>query len=405
MNKKIVINPELFKMDKNNKGSSTKPRKNKNRTQKNKRSRDSEIRKLKKNLLRTIKRQQLENELLSQHIENTPQPNLISQTDNIQDGGSRSNYNNSMEYINSIVKRSIEKRNLKQQQLREKMLNNRNQNIPQVQHYQKHNQQRQPITQPITQPIPQPIQQPIPQPITQPIQQPITQPIVVPEKQDPQPTTSIQDNISMTNLMFGNNTTINKVQDNKQPEINIQVDSSREGNYNEKINENKQNNINPLIKEEPKYGCLKGGSKPTFRELKNQTRKNRLDEIKNKRMNENNDKKQRRRKTLVKKYKIKNRKRTYKLGKDKNKKKVYVLVKNKRTRKQINDELNKIKRQNIHIIKKYLRERNYIKFGTNAPEYLLRHMYKQCLLSGDTKNLSSDVLMHNYMNGENDLEL
>jgi uncharacterized protein YqgQ len=76
---------------------------------------------------------------------------------------------------------------------------------------------------------------------------------------------------------------------------------------------------------------------------------------------------------------------------------ISVLVKNNDTRKLVQSEKVKLQRTSIVDIKKYLRARNLIKAGSNAPNDVLRKMYEQCMLSGDLTNQSSDVLIHNFM--------
>ena len=79
---------------------------------------------------------------------------------------------------------------------------------------------------------------------------------------------------------------------------------------------------------------------------------------------------------------------------------VSVLIKNNTTRKKIHDEHNKIRRNNILDIKKYLRNKNLIKIGTNAPNDVLRIMYEESILSGDLNNTDKENIIHNFISND-----
>ena len=89
----------------------------------------------------------------------------------------------------------------------------------------------------------------------------------------------------------------------------------------------------------------------------------------------------------------------YHLGK-KNRK-VSILIKNAATRKKINAEHNKIKRTPVLEMKNYLRKHNLLKAGNEAPNDVIRKLYEQCLLSGNINNTNKENLLHNYLNDEN----
>lgn len=89
--------------------------------------------------------------------------------------------------------------------------------------------------------------------------------------------------------------------------------------------------------------------------------------------------------------------RTFKLGRDKSKNKVSVLIKNTQTRKIINDEIKTLEAKPIDEVKRYLKENNLIKVGSNAPDSILRQIYISAMLSGEIKNVNGDVLIHNYL--------
>jgi len=179
------------------------------------------------------------------------------------------------------------------------------------------------------------------------------------------------------------------------------------------------------LKKAPPYGILKNGKKPTYRQY-NQTIKNkslktfqggekkmqplriennvntfspfvkeRKDKLKSymKSYTITNKPKKNKKKITIREKRIKT---TRKLGKKNNK--VGILVKGDKTRKKIKSELDILKQVSLPVVKKYLKKRDLIKAGTNAPEHVLRQIYEDSILSGDIYNKNSDVLIHNYFN-------
>jgi hypothetical protein len=182
----------------------------------------------------------------------------------------------------------------------------------------------------------------------------------------------------------------------------------------------------PSIKPAPPYSTLRNGSRPTYREWKRgQTMKNRDGGgvqfggepiVKDSGMSEREKRlhtaketlsrlhnpggKQKKKKNKPKTPRMIKKRRTTKTIKHRVGKRdgtISVLVKNNDTRKLVQSEKVKLQRTSIVDIKKYLRARNLIKAGSNAPNDVLRKMYEQCMLSGDLTNQSSDVLIHNFM--------
>jgi hypothetical protein len=78
--------------------------------------------------------------------------------------------------------------------------------------------------------------------------------------------------------------------------------------------------------------------------------------------------------------------------------KVSVLIKNAKTRKLVQHELALLRQKGIPEIKTFLRKKNLLKVGSDAPNDVLRQIYEQSVLSGDVENKAKDVLIHNYMN-------
>ena len=193
------------------------------------------------------------------------------------------------------------------------------------------------------------------------------------------------------------------------------------------------------LKQAPPYGCLKGGTKPTYKqwtqhnytmkspykELEKQKerlniedfqpqtevseREKRLQIFKNKyslKQQSNNDndsnkidvnkkvKKHNYKRTIKKTTTIRN----FKLGKNPKRKIVSVLIKNGATRKKIKTEVSELKRKGLSEIKEYLRSSNLLKVGSEAPPDVLRQMYETSILTGEINNLSSETLVHNYLN-------
>jgi hypothetical protein len=197
--------------------------------------------------------------------------------------------------------------------------------------------------------------------------------------------------------------------------------------------------INTQILPTPKYGCLKNGTLPTYRNMMNQTRKNVLGEIiggnampanvvanninpntngpatnmvpdkpnistimknaiqssqiqtKLENMNRNKvkPKKMKRKKTI---------RRTYKIGRSKIMPKVSVLVSNKTIRNQISTKTHLIKQAPIHEIRKYLIKHGFIRVGAITPNDVLRKMYETAMLMcGEIQNHNPDNLLYNFL--------
>jgi len=114
-------------------------------------------------------------------------------------------------------------------------------------------------------------------------------------------------------------------------------------------------------KKEPTFGCLKNGTKPTFRQL--QTPK------------------------TVKQYSS--------FGKKNDT--VRVLIKDKSTYDGINRDVEKLKKHSINKIRNFLRTKRLYKVGSTAPDYVLREIYINVSLTGEIENKGSDTMLHNYL--------
>lgn len=91
------------------------------------------------------------------------------------------------------------------------------------------------------------------------------------------------------------------------------------------------------------------------------------------------------------------------LGKYKGK--ISVLIKNYESRKQVEKECVLLKQTPIGVIKDFLLKRGFIKVGSSAPDFVLRHMYESCFLSGDINNLNGENLLHNYLQNDHDVDV
>ena len=174
--------------------------------------------------------------------------------------------------------------------------------------------------------------------------------------------------------------------------------------------------VSIILGDQPPYSNIKNGSKPTYRNwMKTQKHHTGTKNYPNITINDNfikktqtdrSDrlkelKKQRAGTSIKRTIKTKRITKTTKHKLGKSNKKVGVLIKSRETRKQINNDKLKLNKAGIVDIKKYLRSKNFIRDGSNAPSDVLREMYEKCILTGDVTNKSANVLIHNYMHQAN----
>ena len=199
----------------------------------------------------------------------------------------------------------------------------------------------------------------------------------------------------------------------EMPSVNVAVHSGS-------IAEQPRRHNQTVKHKEPLYSSLKNGSRPTFRELMTKgapapvevgapvplqvgaavplqvgtavpvpapaitARREKLAALRTKHQGPKRPMREKR----IKTYK-------YSLGKkDRN---VGVLIKNNVTRRNVKKAHADLKKTSILDIKKYLKQHNLLKSGSDAPPDVLRQLYEQTRLAGEIQNNNSDNLLHNYL--------
>lgn len=187
----------------------------------------------------------------------------------------------------------------------------------------------------------------------------------------------------------------------------------------------------PDLSMKPKYGCLKNGNLPTYRNYNTSKNFHNLQHSNNSQSNitqsnnvtsnvgynseyanklkthkqmtelealRNYNDMRKQQETHEKQKKI--IRRTFNVGKQKVGKKISVLISNKKIRSNITMKVQQIKNVDIQDIKKDLLKRGLIKVGCITPESVLRKMYEVVhTLCGSLYNHNPDNLLHNYLNG------
>jgi hypothetical protein len=168
----------------------------------------------------------------------------------------------------------------------------------------------------------------------------------------------------------------------------------------------------------PQWGCLKGGSLPTYRSYHRQTIKhhptpnlnNLYDQDSEnsgsnaliKQMSEKFQQIASPPKPYIPKVKKQRKivRRTYRLGKSKIFPRISVLVSNKTLRKEINDKIHAIQETPMHEVRNYLVKNGFIKVGSSAPNEVLRKMYENLkIINSEVRNHNTDTLLYNYLQG------
>ena len=81
-------------------------------------------------------------------------------------------------------------------------------------------------------------------------------------------------------------------------------------------------------------------------------------------------------------------------------KKVGVFIKNNTLRRKIDDDKRNLRNVKLKTVKNYLKTQNLIKYGSYAPNELLREIYDTSKLCGDINNINGSNLVHNFMSSD-----
>jgi len=251
------------------------------------------------------------------------------------------------------------------------------------------------------------------------------------------------------------NTTFKREHNENEFNNNIQIKSFDENSISTALPDI-FNSITPIVNNEiipltlntvpkqlpppPKYGCLRGGSLPTFRNWKQTTQRNYghiptvytekqrepetesveqsvkipekpkekqtiLSEVKKKLIEkrqkfikkDTNQKKDKPRLKYLKQRKT--FKRSYHVGRSKIAPKIGVLISNKTVRQRISTSALHLKQTPMPDVKKFLVKKGFIKVGSIAPNDVLRQMYECAhLMCGEIENHNPENLLFNYFN-------
>jgi len=181
---------------------------------------------------------------------------------------------------------------------------------------------------------------------------------------------------------------------------------------------------------EPKWGCLKNGVLPTYRNWQNKTQRVPVSErlhtqgpvlnVKNitggnvehnnvvdmnaltKQMILTSNKPDQ--KMIGGMYYPKQKRtirRTYRVGKSKTKPNVTVLVSNRTIRNNITTKTHMFKQTPMEEVRRYLIKKGFIKVGSSAPNDVLRKMHETAnLVCGEIQNHNPDNLLYNFLHSE-----
>lgn len=88
----------------------------------------------------------------------------------------------------------------------------------------------------------------------------------------------------------------------------------------------------------------------------------------------------------------------FKVGKNKTMKRVGIFLKSNNLRRSVEDSKTKWKKTNLKTVKSYLKKNNLIRYGTTAPNELIRELYETTQMCGGVKNKNGKVLVDNFLN-------
>jgi hypothetical protein len=91
------------------------------------------------------------------------------------------------------------------------------------------------------------------------------------------------------------------------------------------------------------------------------------------------------------------KRKNFQVGKNKTNKKVGIFLKNKTMKQNVESSIIEWKSQNMKTMKNKLKKSNLIRYGTCAPNELLREIYVSSELCGNIQNSNGKNLVHNYL--------
>jgi hypothetical protein len=132
---------------------------------------------------------------------------------------------------------------------------------------------------------------------------------------------------------------------------------------------------------EPTYGCLKGGTKPTYR---NMTMRAPTAVAAEKPVSRPGGK-------TLKHYSS--------FGRSRQGNTIRVHIKDQKTVNAVEREKKKLDKQPLSVVCDYLAKRNLYQAGSDAPEDILRETYKNAHLAGNVYNNNDEIMMKNFLKG------
>ena len=176
----------------------------------------------------------------------------------------------------------------------------------------------------------------------------------------------------------------------------------------------------PPVAEDPPYGCLKGGVKPSYREW---TRRNRLQQnlinvvepavtlpelepkeavasVAPKTVDSviQDYKKEHLKDVDLNKHYVKHSiHKKFALGKIPGCNKVSVSIKNGKTRKNVLNAQKQLLKTDVKDMRKYLIEHGILQTGSTCPNEILRKTFENSVLAGEVTNVNKEALIHNYL--------
>lgn len=224
------------------------------------------------------------------------------------------------------------------------------------------------------------------------------------------------DNLSKNPTIKKNYTIKNRSYENNNESLNH---SLKLNDNQTELNFNNTSTYNMKKHEQPKYGCLKNGTLPTYKQyIKNTTQKNydSINEKKEPDINTNNSlenakivNEYKQNQNLLKKEKPpqklrkKTVRRNFTIGRSKKIPKISVLISNKTIRKNISTKKTLLQQTPLSEVKRFLIKRGLIKIGSIAPNDVLRKMYESAsMLCGEVKNHNKENLLYNFFNYNED---